>query len=224
MRSVNLFAGCHDYNIPFQIPDPELAMAEEETSSREVPKRRGPTKGTQRRRGDSGGPAAEDDPLAQDVITIDSGDEDPRHHQVSSFLGNFCLRRRNPFIQQAVPLVPGPVKVIRPLQEVVGPIVWVKTEEGESLLERVPLIEKPVAVQKSPPQSVASLEIPSVAEKLPEIQVGFSRKSCSEHSEFSFQVESVPDVSQRTLPFKKRLLPSPAPSSSSPPLTVSVYY
>ena len=56
----------------------EVAMAEE------VPKWRGLTKGTQGKRGDSGGLAADEDPLAQDVITIDSGDEDPRHHQVSS--------------------------------------------------------------------------------------------------------------------------------------------
>ena len=48
-----------------------------------------------------------------------------------------------------------------------------KLEKGESLLERVPLIKKPVAVQKSPPKSVASLEIPSVAEKLPVAKVGF---------------------------------------------------
>ena len=171
---------------PFQIPDLGLAMAEEEAPSWEVPKRKRPSKGTKRRREDSGGSAAEDDPLAQDVIMIDSGDEDPHLHQVSSFLGDFCLRRHNLLIQQAVPLVLGPVKVIRPLHEVVGPVEWVKTEEGESLLERVPLIEKPVAVQKSPPKSVASLEIPSVAEKLPEVQVGFSRKSSSEHSEFSF--------------------------------------
>ena len=60
-----------------------------------------------------------------------------------------------------------------------GPNVLVKTEEGKSLLERVPFIEKPVAVPESPPQSVASLEIPRVAAQLSEIQVGFSRKSCS---------------------------------------------
>ena len=49
----------------------------------------------------------------------------------------------------------------------------VKTEEGKSLLERVPFIEKPVAVPESPPQSVASLEIPLVAAQLSEMQVGF---------------------------------------------------
>ena len=54
-----------------------------------------------------------------------------------------------------------------------GPNVLVKTEEGKSLLERVPFIEKPVAVPESPPQSVASLEIPLVAAQLSEMQVGF---------------------------------------------------
>ena len=68
-------------NISLQIPDPGLAMAEEERSS----------KGTKRRREDSGESATEGDPLAQGVILIDSGDEDPHPDQVSSFLGDFRL-------------------------------------------------------------------------------------------------------------------------------------
>ena len=211
-------------NISFQIPGPGLAMAEEETPIRKVPKRRRPSKGTKRRREDSGGSATKEDPLAQGVIMIDSGDEDPHPYQVSSFLGDFCLRRHKPLIQQTVPLLPGPVQVMRPLQEVVGTIMWVKIEEGESLLERVPLIEKPVAVQKSPPKLVAPLEIPSVAEKLPEVQVGSLETPTLSVLNSPFQVESLPDVSQQTLPIKKRPLPSPAPYSSSPSLTVSVPY
>ena len=63
---------------------------------------------------------------------------------------------------------------MRPIQEVVGTVMWVKLEKGESLLERVPLIKKPVAVQKSRPKSVASQEISLVAAKLPVAKVGFS--------------------------------------------------
>ena len=80
-----LFLAAMIVPIPFQIPDLGLAMAEEETPRKEAPGGRRPTKGTKRRREGSGVPATEDDPLAQEVVTIDSGDEDPRHHQVSSF-------------------------------------------------------------------------------------------------------------------------------------------
>ena len=134
----------------------EGAMAEEIPNWREL------TKGTQGERGDSGGLAAEEGPLAQDVISLDSGDKDPRHHQVSS-LEIFRLRRCNLSIQATVPLLAP------------GPNVLVKTEEGKSLLEREPFIEKPVVVPESLPQSVASLEIPLVAAQFPEIQVGPSR-------------------------------------------------
>ena len=48
-----------------------------------------------------------------------------------------------------------------------------KLEKGEPLLERVPVVKKPVAVQKSPPKSVASLGIHSVAEKPSAAKVGF---------------------------------------------------
>ena len=61
-------------NISLQIPDPRLAMAEEKRSS----------KGTKRRR-------KEGNPPAQEVILIDSGDEDPSPDQVSSFPGDFRL-------------------------------------------------------------------------------------------------------------------------------------
>ena len=61
----------------------------------------------------------------------------------------------------------------------VGPIGRVKAEEGEPILERVLSTEPPEAVKESSTQSVASLEIPLVAAQLSEIQVGFSRKSCS---------------------------------------------
>ena len=78
-----------------------------------------------------------------------------------------------------MPLAPEPVEASRPLQDVVGPIVWVKAEEGEPILELVLPIAKPVAVQEPSPLSVASLEIPLVAEKPPDIQVGLSREFCS---------------------------------------------
>ena len=123
--------------------------------------------------------ATRDDPLAPEVITVDSEDEDPRHHQVSSS-GDFGLRRLNPLIQQAVPLAPEPVEASRPLQEVVGPVVHpAKVEEGEPILERVLPNVKPGAIEESSPHSAASPEIPLVAKKPLEIQVGLSREFCS---------------------------------------------
>ena len=62
----------------------EVAVAEE------VPKWRGPTNGVQGKREDSGELAADEGLLAQDAIPIDSGDEDPRPHQVSHWEISAC--------------------------------------------------------------------------------------------------------------------------------------
>ena len=81
MRSVKLFLAAMIVLIPFQISNLESTMAEEEAPNREAPKMRRLTKSTKRRRGGSGARATKD-PLLQEVITVDSDDEAPRHHQV----------------------------------------------------------------------------------------------------------------------------------------------
>ena len=176
---MNLFLPAMIVLVLFQNPELELAMAEEETPNRENPRWRRSSKGPKRRRGVSGVQATIDDPLALEVITVDSEDEDPRHPQVGPS-GNFRLRCLNSLILQAVQLVPEPVEESRPFQEVVGPVVQlVKVEEDEPILERVLPNVKPVAVEESSPQSAVSPEIPLGAEKPLEIPVGRSREFCS---------------------------------------------
>ena len=181
----------------------------------------------QKRRGGSGVKAAKADPLAPEVILLESEDEEPHHHQVGHS-GNFCLRRLNSLIQQAEQLVPEPLEESRLIQEMVGPVVLlVKVEEAEPILERVEPILEPAAVEESPsslvPQSVlaspgpaASPEIPSVAEEPLETQVGLSEHFCWQHPDVSFQVKPFLEVSLSSLPLKKRRRSSQASSSPSP--------